>query len=435
MVQSQSSPQEKLITFLKKKGTGSTMSKSLMTDELLEIECLFKNEAVHLTTKATIFTALILLKPNADEEKWLKKIINNPRKFLPPKLQPLLPNTKTTDPFLKLTHQVIQHQNLSQKEFLIALEYLFNPSIPEHYKAAFLEAERLKSESEEENLTCLLDFINRSSRQRVDLPVLIDLANPYDGFNRTPNLSPFLAALLSSIGIPVLLHGVENVSPKYGITPIKLLKKVNHNLPLSIPDILSRIQDDHCGWAYIDQEQSFPELFNLLNLRKNMVKRPILATIEKLLCPIYSNFNHLLVTGYTHPPYRQKTIKLYQHHPLIKEGLIIRGVEGSSQLPLDRRAPLVRVNDQDSQESFITPEKYNIKKNTQKFTQPISLEENIEMGIAALKGQNGWAKDQLIYQSLVIIDSLDLKPPEEALSALCLSIETGMALKHWQSGL
>ncbi len=434
-MQAKSPAQQELVSFLKKKGTGATMSKSLVNKELLTIESLFKHDDAHLTTKATLLTAIITLKPNPDEKKWITKITKQPQDYLPKELQLLLPNTKTTEPFLKLIHQVIQHQNLSQKEFLIALDYLFSPTMPEYYKAAFLEAERLKRESDEENITCLLDFINRSKRERVDLPVLIDLANPYDGFNRTPNLSPFLAALLSSIGIPVLLHGLENVGPKYGITPLKLLKQINPGFPLSIPELLTRIKNDHCGWSYIDQEQSFPDLFNLLNLRTNMVKRPILSTIEKLTCPIYSNFNHLLVTGYTHPPYRQKTINLFQHHPLIQEGLIIRGVEGSSQLPLDRRAPLIRIHNQEAHESFVTPENYNIKKNTHKFSTPISIEENLKIGTDALKGKNSWAKDQLIYQSLAIIDHFNLKRPEEALSALCLSIETGMALKHWQSGL
>jgi anthranilate phosphoribosyltransferase len=430
-----STAQEQLIVFLKKKGTGPTMSKSLLIGDLASVEMLFKNDEAHLTTKATLLTALLTLEPNADESDWLEKVTQSPQQFLPQELIPLLPQHTTTDPFLILIHRVIQHQDLCEKSFLQALEYIFNPAISDHYKAAFLEAERLKRESKEENLTCLLDFIYRSTHHRIDIPFLIDLANPYDGFNRTPNLSPFLAALLSSIGIPVLLHGLETVSPKYGITPFKLLRAGGLLFPLPISETLSRLKDGNCGWGYVDQEQSFPALFDLLNLRKNMVKRPLIATIEKLLCPIYSEFRHLMVTGYTHPPYRQKSIDLYQHHPFIQEGIIIRGVEGSTQLPLDRRAPFIRCYKQEVYESFVSPEQFNITRRDREPPQSITIEDNLQIGIDALSGKDGWAKDQLIYQSLAIISGFDLRPTEEALSALCLSIETGMALKHWKEGI
>jgi len=430
-----SSPQDQLITLLKKKGTGPTMSKSLRNEDLTLVDALLQNDDANSITKATLLTALLTLKPNQDEAAWLEKITHSPGR-LPDELQPLVPKQMTTDPFLKIIHRVIQHHDLSAQDFMMALEYLFNPAIPTPYKAAFLEAERLKRESEEENETCLLDFIHRSDHHRMDIPLLVDLANPYDGFNRTPNLSPFLAALLSSIGIPVILHGLASVGPKYGMTPLKLLKAAGQPISLPVSETLRRINDENCGWGYIDQQQSFPMLFDLLDLRKNMVKRPILSTIEKLLCPIYSTTRHLVVTGYTHPPYRQKSIGLYHHHPLIQEGIIIRGVEGSSQLPMDRRAPLIRINGQDVTETFVSPDQYNIKKYDRQPPQfDITVASNLQLGVDALQGTPGWAKDQLMYQALVIISGFDIKPIEEALSALCLSLETGMAFKHWKEGV
>jgi anthranilate phosphoribosyltransferase len=243
-----------------------------------------------------------------------------------------------------------------------------------------------------------------------------------------------LAALLSSIGVRVILHGIQDIGPKYGITPLKIIQAQNPNFQLSLPEIITRIQNDQCGWSYIDQSSTFPSLYQLKDCRKHMVKRPIISTIEKLLCPIYSNHNHILVTGFTHPPYRQKMIHLFKHHPLIKKGIIIRGMEGSPQLPLDRRSPFILVNEQNSTESFMCPSLFNISKTGHSFPENLSPEQTLKIGTNALKGENGWARDQLIYQALAITQALSIKRTDDALSALCLSIETGMAYHHWEIG-
>ena len=429
-----SNPQEMLVTFLKKKGTGQTMGKHLSEDECLMLDALFRSTETHMVTKATLLTAMLTLTPNEYEAEWINRVRENPSAIIPDPLIALLPSIPSEDKFIQLIHNVINHIDLEEMACLEALEYIFNPKVPDYYKAAFLEAERLKRESDIENVTCLLDFVNRSSRHRLDLPLLIDLAYPYDGFNRTPNLSPFLAALLSSIGIRVILHGIKDIGPKYGITPLKIITAQNPNFNLTLPDIITRIQNDQCGWSYIDQSATFPSLYHLKDCRKYMVKRPIISTIEKLLCPIYSNYNHIIVTGFTHPPYRQKMIHLFKHHPLIKTGIIIRGMEGSPQLPLDRRSPFILVNDQNSTESFMCPTTFNIPRSSDSFPANLTAEETLKIGINALKGEKGWARDQLIYQALAITDALSIKRTDDALSALCLSIETGMAYFHWKIG-
>ena len=47
----------------------------------------------------------------------------------------------------------------------------------------------------------------------LNIPLLIDIATPYDGLIGII-FTTFLAALLASIGIPSILHGVKEVSRK-----------------------------------------------------------------------------------------------------------------------------------------------------------------------------------------------------------------------------
>src|SRR6478736_6258013 len=105
--------QERLAELLKKKGIGPEGSKSLITEELNELEHLFKSPDVSLTTVATMVTALLTLEPNNYEREWIEKIKASPSEFLPNEIVPFFTGD-TRDEFYKLILKVIKHENLSK---------------------------------------------------------------------------------------------------------------------------------------------------------------------------------------------------------------------------------------------------------------------------------------------------------------------------------
>ncbi len=397
------------IELLKKKGTGPTMSKSLWGTDFLTLESGFHSSEISLTTKATMFTALLTLPPNPEEAKWLQTAIA----FLPTELQAFLSPSKEL--FLGLTQKAIRHENLSESEFILALDFLFDPKTPEYLKGAFLEAERLKRETLVENNACYEYFWNKSQRWETKVPVLVDLSLAYDGMNRHPLIALLVAPLLASVGIPCVLHGLDDVAPKKGINPFKILKAAGKN-PLRNP--LEDIENPDIGWGYIDQSLSFPELYALKKMRSDMVKRPILATMEKLLQPIRAKNGNLLVTGYTHPPYKDMLFNVLRTHNHSPQFLILRGQEGSIQLPLDRRAPFAH---SDGSSDYVRPPKEYPK------TEPdrdITVEESLEAGLKALH-QDGMERDYLSYLAQVIIEKFNLRPNS--------NFDFHKALNHWDN--
>src|SRR5690349_3921235 len=92
--------QEKLELLLKKKGIGPEGSKSFHNEELTELTPLFLDPTVSLTTKATMLTALLLLKPNPEESIWLEALKKNPETVLQKELLGYI--QETNDPFLLL---------------------------------------------------------------------------------------------------------------------------------------------------------------------------------------------------------------------------------------------------------------------------------------------------------------------------------------------
>ena len=229
-----------------------------------------------------------------------------------------------------------------------------------------------------------------------------------DGFNRHYFVLPFVSALLGSIGVPCLLHGVEAVGPKYGITPFKLLQSAGLNPLKSINDVSHAIETPSIGWGYCDQTVYSPLLSSLIPLRHAMVKRPILATIEKFLLPILATNDTHLITGYTHPPYRQTTDYLLSQLPALSKRLICRGTEGSCQLPLDRRAPTLFLNKNENISDFVRPTNYGIDEQDRFDPIPeISCDNILHEGVLALQGIENLVYSMILYQSMVILDKFD----------------------------
>ena len=76
-----SKDQENLVTLLKKKGIGPTMSKGLTQEELLKLSELLNATSADLITKSTMLTALLTLPPNENERVWIDKIRHNLQKI------------------------------------------------------------------------------------------------------------------------------------------------------------------------------------------------------------------------------------------------------------------------------------------------------------------------------------------------------------------
>ena len=113
-----------------------------------------------------------------------------------------------------MIHAAINFQSLPSTSIQTAFEQITSNTIPSYKAASLLEALRLKEESFDENKATHDFFKSKTISESVNVPILLDMATPYDGFNRSYFLQPFVAALLASVGIPSILHGVYEVSPK-----------------------------------------------------------------------------------------------------------------------------------------------------------------------------------------------------------------------------
>jgi len=398
------SKDSELKNLLKKKGIGPEGSKTFSKEDAELAFDLLTDLSLNAVTQSTLLTALLTLPPNQHEEELIKRIRQSQDK-LPYELQNLLSPTEHID-FVEIIKQVIAHTDLEKETATMAMQYFFDSRVPSYLKAAFLEAERLKRETFTENLTFLQSFWENTQRETVALPVLIDICNNYDGWKRVPNYSLFTSWLLASMGYPTLIHGLETVAPKCGLTNKQIMHTAGLKTDNSLQEAIEQLQV--AGWSYVDSSVFSPSIYALSEMREEMVKRPFIATYEKVLQPIQATNGNHIVIGYTHKLYKMMVAKIIQAQAQCKRAVIIKGDEGSPQLPLFKPSEYALLQDGDISEGTISPQDFGIplsKISTQEVTSS-GIIHSVKM---ALEGNNLTVKNQIIYNAMAYLHLLGIE--------------------------
>ncbi len=218
-------------------------------------------------------------------------------------------------------------KDISREEAREGMRLVLDGEVDPVQAGIFLIALRMKRETDEEN--CGVLHAIRDATLSVVAPVdeVLDVADPYDGFNRTLPASPFLPAALAACGVATVSHGVESMGPKFGVTHSQVLRAAGLAVDLTVEEAAARLGDPLCGWAYLDQGAFCPKLHRLAGLRTLIVKRPCLTTAEVLAGPLRGRRKTHLVTGYVHKPY-PRIYALLAREAGFDSALLIRGTEG-----------------------------------------------------------------------------------------------------------
>ena len=305
-------------------------------------------------------------------------------------------------------------KDLPQDEARAALELILSGQADPVQAGIFFIALRMKRETLEENAGALLALRAHTQHATADVPAVVDVAEPCDGFVRGLPMGAFLPAVLAACGMPAVCHGTESVGPKFGATPRQVLRACQVNVDRTPAEVAAQVADAECGWGYVDQSQFCPALHALRELRTRIVKRPVLTTVEVLLAPVRGRTATHLVTGYVHKPYPP----VYAHLARVGEfssALIVRGVEGGV-FPSLKQAGKAFGFHGDAEETAWDFHARDVGLEHADRAVPLPEESPSEQGIAeataaagraALAGEPGAAKDSLQYAAAMILAHLD----------------------------
>ncbi|MBD2869206.1 anthranilate phosphoribosyltransferase [Paenibacillus arenilitoris] len=245
-------------------------------------------------------------------------------------------------------------RDLSYDEALLAADSILEMKATPAQIGAFFVAERIKMESVEEIEAFVA--VCRKHAYRAPIQEGLDCAGPYDGRKKTFFATFPAAFLLASAGLPVTLHGMPSLPPKWGITLHDLLREAGID-----PGGLSRGQitkaAEGTGVLYVPAEEWCPPLKALRSIRVELDMRTVLNTAEKLIDYSYSPY---LTFGVYHNTVFERMAKL-ANNLKYRKALIVQGAEGSEDLFIERPTRTYFVEEGESRLHIVDPDAYGLE--------------------------------------------------------------------------
>jgi len=346
-----------------------------------------------------------------------------------------------------------QSKDLSHEEARRGMALILSGEADPVEAGVFLIALRMKRETDDENRG-VLDAIRAVTRSAAaDVDDLLDLSDPYDGYLRSLPPSPFLPALLAACALPAVSHGLECVGPKLGVTHRQVLAAAGAPVDLDPVAAAARVADARVGWAYVDQRAACPALHALVDLRRLIVKRPVITTVEGLAGPLRARGRTHLLRGYVHKAYPRVYLDLARHAGF-DSALVLRGAEGGVIPSLRQPGHGARYRGAGADQPVrFDPGALGVERDTRAVPVPAGLlpggdaraapdararagiaRAAAEAGLAALEGARGATADALVYAAALALWHAGRCPDPQAGAARArAALAAGEALARFRA--
>lgn len=346
-------------------------------------------------------------------------------------------------------------KNLPYEDAKAAMDFILSGQADPVQTAVLLVGLRMKRETQDENRGLLQAIVDRSEITTVAVDELIDIADAYNGHVRDLPVVPFLPAVLAACGAPAASHGVEYVSPKFGITTHLVLKEAGISVALSMQQAAERIANPAIGWAYVDQKTYCPTLHDLIALRSTIVKRTAITTLECLVGPLRGQEKTTLYTGFVHkayPPVYSDLARMVG----FDNAIIARGVEGGLIPSLQQPAKVHFYADGGEDQLLVVNAAKDLAMDHKTRSTPLpkdiaiydipeaedrpsfdldaAVKATLKAGLSALEGKDSSSKDALVLAAAIALFKAHKADSLTAGAEMArAAIDSGEALKRFKA--
>ena len=217
------------------------------------------------------------------------------------------------------------------------------------------------------------------------------------------------------------MTGVDEVAPKKGVTAHQLLKEVGKNPLISLSEAKKEIET--IGWSYLDLSVFFPDLHIQKLMREKMVKRPFLATFEKMVPVLEAEANYCF-TAYTHKAYRKQVVELLLECTGFSKIANSKGVEATTRPKLNLPTEVIWSELNGIQEKSISLNGKDCKT-------VFSNADMMSKGVEVLKGVQNEAYDVIVSHAALSLHLFKGVELEIAYINVKEVIENGLAFNLW----
>ena len=358
-----------------------------------------------------------------------------------------VPANPTEAVVVNALEKILRAKHLSYTETCEMCKAILSDAVSPALKGAALIGQRMNRETYQEVKGYLDAFYGPEAVQPIDVPTLTHFGQPYDGATRYFRPTLFVAAVRAALGEASLLHSVDTMPPKNGVTEETLLKALGANTRLSLAQTASLITEESVGFGYISQREYSRAAYDLRELRVHIMKRPPWAATEKAQQFFSARESNYMVLGYYHIGYEKPLLQLAWERG-IDAAVAIKGEEGTSHYALRLGKPSTvdrmavnysqgfrRVDD--TREDFamdIDPKAHGFNYVHSPRPEVVSAEAFAELGVAALSGEKGPIYDRILLNTAMVDYLLGICPePAEALARTRAVMDSGRALARLEA--
>ena len=283
-------------------------------------------------------------------------------------------------------------KDLTREEARQALLWIFDGQASEFQIGAFFSAMRMKGESAEETVGLVEAVQERAVRFRPKLEGALDLGEPYDGKTKTLHLTIPVALILSSAGIPAVLHSVPETPVKKGVEVERILQALDVEI-VSDPPRLQEIFEEE-KLVYLSTEKFVSDFARLRPYREKFGLRPFANHIEKIFNLAHADTQ---MVGVYHRPYLEP-----MGEALVQLGtrraFIVQGVEGFTEFYLSRKTLALCIEDGRREILWLDPTRIGFRGEEEEAAgkSPRHHAERIQQ---LLKGETGPARNSLLWNA------------------------------------
>ncbi len=419
---------------------------------------LTKTETVSAAQMGAFFAAMTLRKYFPEATQWspaekaaFHKYQSALQQQLPAELQFLMtpehgyiPTNPTEAIVVTALEKILRGKHLSYAETCQMCTAILSEDVKPALKGAALIGQRMNRETYQEVRGYLDAFFAPEQVRPIDVGTLTHFGQPYDGATRYFRPTLFVAAVRAALGEASLLHSVDAMPPKNGVTEESILQALGAKTDLSLEQTATLISNSTVGFGYISQREYSPGAYGIRELRVHIKKRPPWAATEKAQQFFSAREANYMVLGYYHIGYEKPLLQLAWERGF-QGAVAVKGEEGTSHYALRLGKPSTsdrmavnysqgfrRVNGHREEFALdIEPKAYGFNYTQNPRPDTVNANAFAEVGVAALSGQKGHIYDRILLNTAMVDYLLGLCPdPEDAIKRAQSAMDNGSALKH-----
>lgn len=238
----------------------------------------------------------------------------------------------------------------------------------------------------------------------------------------TFNISTAVSFVIAGAGAKVVKHGNRSISSKSGSADV--LEKLG--VSIEIPE--EKLQEvlDETGMIFLFAPYYHPSMARIKEIRKALGVPTIFNLLGPLVNPIALDYQIIGVYDKNKCEVVAKTLL----NLAIKEAMVVHGADGLDEFSTTGKNLIYHIKDGKIKKEYLSPEDIRLKKAEIKELLGGDAEENAQIILNILNGENGAKRDIVLLNSAAaLVVSGIAKDFEDGIKKAEESIDSGAALK------